>query len=61
MKAKVGDIILIQEMEGEPDYIGRLGEVKHIDALGQLHGTWGGLAVIPEKDKIYIMAEGEKK
>ena len=28
-------------------YNGRSGAVEHIDAIGQIHGTWGGLAVIP--------------
>ena len=47
---KVGDTIKIVEMKGETAYAGKTGVVEHIDSLGQLHGTWGGLAVIPEED-----------
>lgn len=49
-EVKVGDAIHIFEMGGEPDYADREGIVEAIDAAGQLHGTWGGLAVIPETD-----------
>lgn len=58
---KVGDSILIVNMEGEPDYCGRKGKVDHIDSLGQLHGTWGGLAVIPGVDKFDIITENLKE
>lgn len=54
---KVGDSILIVNMEGEPDYCGRKGEVTNIDSIGQLHGTWGGLAVIPGVDDFDIITE----
>lgn len=54
---KEGDSILIVNMEGEPDYCGRKGKVEHIDSLGQLHGTWGGLAVIPGVDKFDIITD----
>ena len=36
---KVGDIIRIVDMDGEPQYIGREGEVKHIDSMGQINGN----------------------
>lgn len=39
-------------MDGEPDYSGRVGIITHIDDAGQLHGTWGGCAVIPTIDTI---------
>lgn len=52
MKYKPGDKIRIIEMQGEPDYNDRIGTIKKIDDMGQLHGTWGGLAVQPENDKI---------
>lgn len=32
-------------MEGEPNYTGRIGTVRNIDSIGQIHGTWGGLAL----------------
>lgn len=44
---KVGDTIRIQNMHDEPHYTGRTGTVKFIDDAGQIHGTWGGLALIP--------------
>ena len=36
-------------------YNGRSGVVEHIDSIGQLHGTWGGLALIPEVDDFEIV------
>ena len=47
---EVGDKIIINYMEGEPNYWGREGIVTCIDSMGHLHGTWGGLAVIPNED-----------
>ena len=49
---KVGDKIRIVEMIGEPQYNGKSGTIDHIDDMGQLHGTWGGLAVHADEDKI---------
>jgi len=37
------------------DYTGRRGIVRFIDDAGQLHGTWGGLAVIPEIDEFEVI------
>ena len=36
-------------------YNGRSGVVEHIDSIGQLHGTWGGLAVIPGVDDFEVI------
>jgi hypothetical protein len=55
MKVKVGDKIRIIYMEGEPHYTGREGTVTFVDSIGQLHGTWGGLAVIPGSDEIEVI------
>lgn len=60
MNIKIGDNILIISMQGEPDYTSKTGVVTRIDSLGQLHGTWGGLAIIPEKDTFQII-NGENK
>lgn len=57
---KVGDKIKIVNMQGEPQYTGKKGEITHIDDLGQLHGTWGGVAIIPEEDDIEIIEEDIK-
>ena len=48
---KVGDKIKIIEMKDESNYNGKIGIVEHIDDIGQLHGSWGGCAVIPGVDK----------
>lgn len=47
---KVGDYIRIIDMNGEPRYRGKTGMITFIDDAGQLHGTWGGLAVVPGVD-----------
>lgn len=52
---KVGDEIEIIEMSDEFGYAGRIGTVTHIDDEGQIHGTWGGLAVIPEIDRFEVI------
>ena len=46
----IGDKIKIIYMEGEPQYTGKVGIVEHIDSIGQIHGSWGGCAIIPETD-----------
>lgn len=53
MRYKVGDKIHIAYMEGEPKYEGRRGVINYIDDAGQLHGTWGGCAVVPNVDIVY--------
>lgn len=56
-RVKVGDKIRIISMEDvrANDYNGKEGVVKYIDSIGQLHGTWGGLAVIPECDTFVVI------
>ena len=61
-KVNIGDTIRIIRMEdaGGRDtqatrYAGRIGTVEHIDTIGQLHGTWGGLAIIPEVNEFQIV------
>ena len=54
-KVNIGDTIKIIHMEGEPQYKGREGVVTHIDDAGQIHGTWGGCAIIPEVDDYMII------
>ena len=55
MEVKVGDKIKIIHMKDEPGYDGTIGVVDLIDDAGQLHGTWGGLAVIPDLDEFEII------
>lgn len=52
---KEGQKIKIIEMYGEPRYSGKEGVILKIDSRGQLHGTWGGLAVLPETDTVEII------
>lgn len=57
MRFEIGMKIKIIEMKDESSYNNKIGIITHIDDLGQLHGTWGGLAIIPEEDKIEILKE----
>ncbi len=52
---KIGDKVRIIEMKGEPQYTGKEGVVTHIDSIGQIHGTWGGCALIPNEDTYEII------
>ena len=53
---KVGQRISIIHLEGEDyRYDGKEGVIEDIDAIGQLHGTWGGLAIIPEADDFRVI------
>lgn len=56
-KRLVGKRIRIDDMPGEPDYTGKTGTVEFIDSLGQLHGSWGGLAVVPESDRFTVLED----
>lgn len=54
----IGDTIRIINMNDALSgsrYNGREGVVEGIDSLGQLHGTWGGLAVLPEEDDFIVI------
>lgn len=59
--AKVGDKIRIDYMMGEINYMGRTGVITFIDSMGQLHGTWGGLAVIPSEDGFTVIERAEER
>lgn len=47
--------ILILSMKGEPQYVGKVGIVNHIDDALQLHGTWGGVALIVNEDLFIVI------
>ena len=38
------------------DLVGKSGEVLFIDSSGALHGSWGSLAVLPDKDSFEILS-----
>ena len=50
MSVKVGDRIRIINMDGEPQYTGKEGIIDKIDDAGQIHGSWGGCALIQGLD-----------
>lgn len=54
---KVGMKIRIIDMAGEPQYAGKEGEILRIDSMGQIHGTWGGCAVIPGEDSFVVLKD----
>ena len=61
-KVKIGDTVRIIRMDDDGGrdtqaavYAGKTGTVEHIDSIGQLHGTWGGLALIPGVDEYEIL------
>lgn len=47
--------IKIISMDGEPGYNGKEGLVEYVDGIGQLFGTWGGLAVNLDVDTVKII------
>lgn len=60
---KVGQQIRIIHMDDNNgndtqahEYNGKVGIINFVDGIGQLHGTWGGLAVNPEIDEIEIIS-----
>lgn len=56
----LGKKIRITHLNGEDSsYVGREGVVKSVDDIGQLHGTWGGLAVIPDEDAFEVVGVNE--
>ena len=58
--ATVGDKIRIIHLRDEDSrYDGKEGTIEFIDSLGQLHGPWGGWAVIPEVDRVVIIEKTE--
>ena len=57
----LGRKIRIINMRGEPDYAGREGIIQHIDGLGQLHGNWGGLAILPDQDIYEFVGEDDNE
>ena len=58
MKYEVGmKIFIIHIVDDAEDYFGRVGYITHIDDIGQLHGTWGSLALVPDLDDFIVVEE----
>lgn len=56
VKVKIGDVIHINHLQGEDtSKDGKEGIVKAIDDIGQLHGTWDSVAVIPGVDDFEVI------
>lgn len=51
----IGTRIKIYDMLYEPHYSGQEGVIEFVDDEGQLHGTWGGCALIPDIDTFEII------
>ena len=47
-------------MDGEPYYDGKKGVVESIDDWGQIHGTWGGCALIPGTDSFTVIKKKDE-
>ena len=58
---EIGDTLRIDYMEGEPQYSGKVGTVEFIDGIGQIHGTFGGCAIIPCTDSFTIIKKKDEK
>ena len=54
-EVKIGNKIRIIKMEGEPQYNSKVGIVDLIDDAGQIHGTCGGCALIPDVDEFEVI------
>lgn len=54
----IGKKIRIADMVGEQKYNGKIGVVELVDDAGQLHGTWGWLAIQPEHDSFEVLEDG---
>ena len=58
MKYEVGmKLLIIHVVDDFVDYSGRVGVITHIDDIGQLHGTWGGVALLPELDDFIVLED----
>lgn len=53
---KPGMKVRIIHLDGEDNrYDGKEGVIEYVDAIGQLHGSWGGLSIIPDVDEFEVI------
>ena len=66
-RAKLGDVVYIDGFapdengsipEQEKSLIGKTGTVTLIDDIGAIHGTWGGLSLLPI-DSYHVIEEAK--
>lgn len=64
-RAKEGDTIMIDGFaadldgtipESEKRLIGKSGVVTYVGDMGELHGTWGGIGILPN-DQYHVIKE----
>lgn len=55
----IGDKIRINYMKDEPQMTGAEGTVRLIDDMGQIHGTWSGLAIVPDMDEYEVIERAD--
>ena len=60
-KINIGDKLKIINMVGESQYTNKEGIVTHIDDIGQIHGTWGGCAIILDIDSFEVLESKTSK
>lgn len=51
----VGKQVEVTILDPYRPIINKVGVVQFVDDIGQLHGTWGGLAADPTEDDIKII------
>lgn len=56
---KVGDTIEIIYVSGIPSLTGKVGVVEFYDSMGQMHGTWDKLVIVPGEDRFRIIEESK--
>jgi hypothetical protein len=54
LKLLIGYAVNIYNMADEPDFKYLSGQISSIDDIGQVHGSWGSLAIIPEVDNFEV-------
>lgn len=61
----IGDVIQIIDIDNGNSFVddnikykGLNGTVTHIDDMGQIFGTWSGIALIPENDTFFVKNKG---
>ena len=70
MNFKVGQIIHIVAVHNpgsaygedfDSGYNGKEGTIEHIDDIGQLFGTWGGIGIDPKVDEVVLSVDNYDK